>query len=189
MISKRWTMVWLWGGLMLLPVLPGCLLVGRTEHRVEVSADGSAVVRVRYIDLRSDGETDSAVARDMEIFLDSFAAAGHGERLPPGMRLLGKRLMLEGDTLVAEVELAAPNLGLVDGLSLQDGRPTVVVPAGEQITWTNGAISRWHDGGLRIQWSASAPHLAFDVQPVPLSATRSLAPLYREHIEQEEGKP
>jgi hypothetical protein len=179
MIFKRWTKIWLWGGLTLLLVLPGCLLVGRTEHRIEVLGDGSARVRVRYIDLRSDGETDSAAARDMDILLDSFTAAGRGEHLPSGMRLLGKRLILEGDTLVAEVELAAPNLGLVEGVALQEGRPTVVVPAGEQITWTNGAISRWRDGGLRIQWSGSATHLGFDVQPVALSATRSLAPLYR----------
>ena len=54
MISDRSTRVLQWGALAgLLLVLPGCLLVGHMEHRVERQADGSALVSVRYIDLHT----------------------------------------------------------------------------------------------------------------------------------------
>jgi len=181
MISDRSTRVLQWGALAgLLLVLPGCLLVGHMEHRVERQADGSALVSVRYIDLRSDGETDSALVYDLEVLLDSFASAGEGERLSPGERMLEKHIGLQGDTLVVEVLLHAPDLPAVEGFLIQEGLPTVIVPQGQWITWTNGAVSRWLEGSLRIQWSDTSSHLAFDIEPTYSTNGRSLAPLFRE---------
>lgn len=179
MIFDRWWRSACWGLLLLLAV-PGCLLVGHTQYRAEILPDGAARVVVRYIDLRSDGETDSAVVRDLDILLDSFRTSGEGEHLPPGMLLVEKHLGLQGDTLVAEVLLEATDLADMEGFSRQNGLPTVIVPAGQQITWTNGAVSRWHEGGLRIQWSDTARSIEFDVQPTNSSGARTLAPLYRE---------
>jgi len=180
MISDRSALRGMWGVLALLFFAPGCLLVGHTEHHVDILPDGSTLVTVRYNDLRSDGETDSAAVRDLEILLDSFASAGQGEHLPPGVRLLEKHLGLQHDTLVAEVRLNAPGITAVEGFFLQDGRPTVLVPEGEMIAWTNGAVSRWHNGGLRIQWSDTATFLEFDIQSRSATTARPLARLYRE---------
>ena len=180
MISERlWCPRRLWVAALPL-VLGGCLLVGQTEYRVEVLPDGSARVTIRYIDLSSDGETDSAAAHDLDILLGSFASAGEGEHLPPGVRLVEKRLGLERDTLVAEVLLAAPDLASVEGFSLPRGRPTVIIPDGQRITWTNGAVSRHQEGGLRIQWSDTASRLVFDIQPINDTGGRPLARLYGE---------
>jgi len=176
--SMRWEHWSALAGLLL--VLPGCLLVEHMEHRVERQADGSALVTVRYVDLRSDGETDSAVVRDLEILLDSFASAGEGEPLSPGGRMLEKHIGLQGDTLVVEVLLRAPDLTAVEGFLFQEGHPTVIVPQGQRITWTNGAVSRWLEGSLRIQWSDTSSHLDFDLKPTYSTKGRSLAPLFRE---------
>ena len=180
MISDRWARAACWGLLALL-ASPGCLLVGHTQYRAAILPDGSARLAVRYIDLRSDGETDSAVVRDLDILLDSFRT--DGDHLPPGVSLVEKHLGLHGDTLVAEVLLEAAGLGEMEGFSLQNGRPTVTVPAGQQITWTNGAVSRWQEGGLRIQWSDTATHIEFDMRPASTTSARTLAPLYRERQE------
>jgi hypothetical protein len=181
MISDRSVLRMMWGVLAVLLFVPGCLLVTRTDHHVEILPDGRALVTVRYIDIRSDGETDSAAVRDLEILLDSFASAGQGEHLPPGVRLLEKHLGLQHDTLVAEVRLGAPVITAVEGFFLQDGCPTVLVPEGELIARTNGAVSRWHDGGLRIQWSDTTTCLEFDIQSLPATTGHPLARLYREH--------
>ena len=180
MISDRiWCPRQLW--VVALPLfLGGCLLVGQTKYRVDVLADGSARVMICYVDLSSDAETDSAAAHDLDILLDSFASAGEGEHLPPGVRLVERRLALERDTLIAEVLLAAPDLAFVEGFSLPGGRPTVIIPDGQRITWTNGAVSRHQEGGLRIQWSDTVSHLVFDIQPINDTGARSLARLYRE---------
>ena len=180
MTSDRWWRAACWG-ILLLPAVPGCLLVGHTQYRAEILPDGSARVVLRYIDLRSDGETDSAVVRDLDILLDSFRS--DGEHLPRGVLLMEKHLGLQGDTLVAEVLLEAADLADMEGFSRQEGLPTVIVPAGQQITWTNGAVSRWHEGGLRIQWRDTARYIECDVRPSTNSGARTLAPLYRERQE------
>ena len=182
MTSERLLQSVMLGLLALLLLAPGCLLVGRTEHRVEVLSDGSALVTVRYIDLRSDGETDSAVVQDLDILLDSFASASAGEHLPQAVLVMEKHLGLQGDALVAEIHLRSPDLATVEGFHLQGGRPTVIIPEGQWITWTNGAVSRWSEGSMRIQWSDTSSHLEFDIQPIQSTEARSLAPLYRERV-------
>ena len=176
--------------LLLAVLVPGCILVGHTGHRIERLADGDVAVTLRYTDLRTDAQTDSAAAVDLDILLDSFSAAGATDTV----QVLNKYLGLRGDTLVAEIRLRAPDLAAVNRfythrLFLQDGRPTVLVPQNQLITWTNGTIRPGIDGGLQIQWSDSARILEFDLEPGHSLPARSLAPLFRERAARGEERP
>ena len=48
--------------LAVLVLLPGCILIRSTEHRISVNDDGTGEAVLRLIDLRSDEMADSLVA-------------------------------------------------------------------------------------------------------------------------------
>lgn len=56
--------------------LPSCLLIRTTEHRIRLNENGSGEAMMRLIDIRSDGKTDSALARDYSIMMASVQKEG-----------------------------------------------------------------------------------------------------------------
>ena len=84
-------------------LLPGCLLVRTSEHLITVREDGTGEAVMRLIDIRSDGRTDSAVNADFDLFI----RIAKNDRVPEfeqgGRKITGKRDVLRGDTLIANV--------------------------------------------------------------------------------------
>ena len=160
--------------------LPACIIVGITEHRVELHADGTGRAWLRLTDIRSDGVADSTVERDFNIMMDSFEREGIRDFERGGRRVANKRFVVHGDTLSAEIEYTFEYLEDIEGLNVTDEEFSIIVPEDRVVVWTNGRVSPCDRGALRIVWNRTATLLAYRVGEKKLPSSVSLAPLYLE---------
>ena len=164
--------------------LPACVIVGMTEHRVEFRTDGAGRAWLRLTDIRSDGVTDSSVERDFNIMMDSFEKEGIEDFEKWGRRITNKRFIVHGDTLSAEIEYTFDSMEDIEGLNVMDGTLFIIVPEDREVVWTNGRISPWDRGALRIVWDRNAEFISYHVREKELPSSISLAPVYLAQREQ-----
>jgi len=158
--------------------LPGCLLVGTSEHLITVREDGTGEAVMRLIDIRSDGRTDSAVNADFDLFI----RIAKNERVPEfeqgGRKITGKRLVVRGDTLMAEVSYSFPSLFSLEGVRVSGDEVSVMVGLDREVVKTNGRVGKGQ-GGTRITWNRDARRLVYQVRERGRPGTTSLASRYR----------
>jgi hypothetical protein len=158
--------------------LPACVIVGMTEHRVEFRTDGAGRAWLRLTDIRSDGVNDSSAVRDFNIMMDSFEKEGIADFEKGGRRITNKRFIVHGDTLSAEVEYTFESKEDIEGLNVTAEEMFIVVPEDRDVVWTNGRISPWERGTLRIVWDLDVKSISYHVREKYLPSSISLAPLY-----------
>ncbi len=173
--SLRGTLVWL----LALCLVPGCILIRTTEHRIKVNEDGTGEAVLRLTDLRSDASQDSLVARDFEILIASFQKEGIADFEKMGRKVTDKKLFLQGDTLVAEITYTFPSLDAVEGLRVTPDEIYVVVNQQRDIVRTNGTPQTWQEHQKRIRWDRNARRIYFRIRENSLPPSVSLAGLYR----------
>jgi hypothetical protein len=169
----------LFAALLLLVLLPGCLQVRVTEHRIRLNKDGSGEHALRMIDIRSDGVTDSAVAHDYRVMISSFETGAEEDFEAQGRAIVDKKLYTRGDTLYGELTYSFKELAAAEGLRVREDEIFVVVPPTREIVRTNGKIRNEENGGQRIVWERSAPRLLYVIREKSLPPSVSLAPYYR----------
>ncbi len=163
---------------LMMVTLPACVIVRMTEHRVEFRTDGGGRAWLRLTDIRSDGTTDSTVERDFRIMMDSFEEEGIEDFEKGGRRIASKRFIVHGDTLSAEIEYTFDSMEDIEGLNVTNEELFIVVPEDRVVVWTNGRISPWDRGTLRILWNRNAESLSYQIRERDLPSSVSLARLY-----------
>jgi hypothetical protein len=164
--------------ILMVVILPACIVVGMTEHRVEFRADGAGKAWLRLTDIRSDGVTDSSAERDFNIMMDSFEKEGIGDFEKGGRKVTNKRFIVHGDTLSAEIEYTFMSKADIEGLNVTEQEMYVVIPENRDVVWTNGRVSPWERGTMRIVWDLDEGSLVYHVREKHLPSSISLAPLY-----------
>jgi hypothetical protein len=161
-------------------LLPGCILIRTTEHRITINEDGSGEAVLRLIDLRSDETVDSLVQRDFRIMLSSYEREGEENFERDGRTITGKKLYTRGDTLYAEVAYTFATLMSIEGLHVTEDELYVVIPADREVVRTNGRVASWVGDAHRIVWSRETRRILFQITEKTLPPSTSLARLYRE---------
>jgi hypothetical protein len=159
-------------------LLPACLLIRTTEHRLKLNPNGSGEGLMRLVDIRSDGRSDSALARDYAVMMASVQKEGVAEFEQGGRKVVSKQFYAGGDTLNAEIVYTFPNLEQVEGLKVKKDELFVVVNEGREIVKTNGSVKSWIRGSQRIVWPRDAKRLMYQISEKTLPAGVSLAGLY-----------
>ena len=159
-------------------ILVGCLQVRTTEHRIKLNKDGSGEHMLRLVDIRSDGTTDSAVARDFRAMM-TFYDEGDKEFASRGRTVTEKKLYTRNDTLVAELGYTVKELGAIEGLRASEDELFVVVGPSRVIVKTNGKIRPEQNGNQRIVWSRNATRLFYSIREKEMPPTVSLTSMYR----------
>ena len=159
-------------------LLPGCLLVRITDHRIKINDDGSGDAVLRLIDIRSDGTTDSALVNDCERLRSSLGKAENVEFEREGRKVVDKRLYVEGDTLIGEISYKFPNLDGIYGLHVTRDKFFILVPEDREVLRSNGKIEPWTHNSTRIVWDSNAKRLMFQIREMNLPHSTSLARLY-----------
>jgi len=176
-LNQRIALCGILAGLLL---VPGCILIRTTEHRITINDDGSGEAVLRLIDLRSDETADSLVRRDFRIMLSSYEREGEESFGREGRTITSKKLYTRGDTLYAEVGYTFGSLMAIEGLHVTDDELYVVVPESREVVRTNGRTSSWINNGQRIVWSRETRLIMFQIREKTLPPSTSLARLYRE---------
>jgi hypothetical protein len=166
-----------------LPLLPGCLLIRTTEHRIRLNPDGSGEALLRLVDIRSDASTDSAVTYDFAVMMTSFQGSGVKEFEQTGRRVTGKRMMVSGDTLSAEITYSFPTLDAVEVLRKKQDEIFIVVGPEREILRTNGKVAADENNTRKIVWSAGAERLSYVIRERVLPASVSLSGRYLKYHE------
>jgi len=161
-------------------LMPGCILIRTTEHRISINEDGSGEAVLRLIDLRSDETADSLIQRDFRIMLSSYEREGEDSFEREGRAITGKKLYARADTLYAEITYTFTTLMAIEGLHATDEELYVVVPDGREVIRTNGEVRPWTGDAHRIVWDRDANRLMFQIREKQLPPSTSLARLYRE---------
>ncbi len=161
-------------------LVPGCILIRTTEHRITINEDGSGDAVLRLIDLRSDETVDSLIQRDFRIMLSSYESEGQEKFERDGRRISEKRLYARADTLYAEISYSFASLMDIDGLHVTETELYVVVPDGREVVRTNGRVAPWRGEDRRIVWKRDSRRLLFQIREKNLPPSTSLARLYRE---------
>jgi hypothetical protein len=164
--------------------LSGCLFVRETEHRIKLNDEGGGEALVRLIDIRSDGTTDSSVTADLEDMLASFEGDVEKEFERRGRTLVGRKLVLEGDTLNAELKYTFGRLTAVEGLLVTAEELAIIVAEDREIVRTNGTVSAWHQNTQKIAWPRDARRLMYRVRERVVPPSVPLGPQYRKRVEQ-----
>jgi hypothetical protein len=159
-------------------LLPACLLIRTTEHRIKLNKNGSGEAMMRLIDIRSDAPTDSMLARDYSVMMASIQKEGVTEFERGGRKVLSKQFYAGGDTLSAEINYTFPNLDQLEGLKVKGDEMFVVVYEGREIVRTNGKVRSWVRGSQRIVWPRDAKRLMYQIRETAPPKGKSLAPLY-----------
>ena len=165
-------------------LLPGCLLVRVTEHRIRLNDNGAGEAVMRLMDIRSDGSTDSARVRDFGILMASAESDGAKEFERRGCRVRAKEFTVNGDTLSAEVTYTFPALESVEGIKMDADVIYIVVPEGREIVRTNGKIESWTRKAQRIVWPKNVRRLSYVIREHEGRIGSSLAPYYRRYARQ-----
>lgn len=164
-------------------ILPGCLLIRTTEHRIRLNADGSGEALLKLVDIRSDASTDSAVTYDFAVMMTSFQGSGVKEFEQTGRRVTGKRMMVSGDTLSAEITYSFPTIDAVEVLRKKDDELFIVVGSERDILRTNGKVLADENDTRRIVWKANAERLSYVIRERFLPASVSLSGRYLKYHE------
>jgi len=159
-------------------LLPACLLIRTTEHRIKLNKDGSGEAVIRLVDIRSDAMNDTVLARDYAVMMASVQKEGVQLFEQGGRKVVSKQFFVGGDTLNAELVYTFPNLDGVEGLKVSSSELFVVVNKGREIVKTNGSVQSWARGSRRIVWPRDAKRLMYQISETALSPGVSLAPLY-----------
>ena len=164
---------------LLISLLPGCLLIRTSEHRIKLNPDGSGEAVLRLVDIRSDGATDSAVVDDFNIMMSSFDKEGVKDFEQSGRKITEKRLYVSGDTLFAEIWYTFPSLTAVEGLNATKTELFVVVPEGREVFRTNGKTGEWERNSTRVVWDRDAKRVFYSIREKTLTPSVSLARFYQ----------
>lgn len=175
---RRSSIAWL----LLVSLLPGCILIRTTEHRITINEDGSGEAVLRLIDLRSDETQDSLIVRDFDIMISSFEREGIMDFEKMGRKITDKKFFLRGDTLVAEIHYTFPSLSAVEAIRITPDEIYVVVNAEREVVRTNGVVVPWQEAHKRIQWSKDARRLFYQIREKSLPPSVSLASLYQKRF-------
>lgn len=167
---------------LMLLTLSGCLLIHTTEHRVQLRADGSGEALLRLVDIRSDGETDSAAALDLEGLIMAMKDERRPEFERNGRRITTKQMFARGETLIVEVAYTFPALDAVEGLRLVDDELVIVVSPEREVISTNGRMEKDENGSVHIAWDADERRLQFAIRERQLPRSSSLGRLYSESL-------
>lgn len=167
------------GALILAALLPGCLLVRTTEHLIRLNPDGSGEAILRLYDIRSDGRTDSAVIADVSRLVSTLNG---GERLfeQNTRKLLGKQVMVQGDTFSLEIRYSFGRLDAVEGIRANADELFLAVGPDNEIVRTNGEVERWVEDLHRIVWPREATRLSYRIRERSPRASTSIVRWYRE---------
>ena len=165
-------------------LLPACLLVRVTEHRIRVNENGGGEAVMRLTDIRSDGATDSSRVRDFGIMMASVEYNGAKDFERRGRRVTARDFMVNGDTLSAEISYTFPALESVEGLKKDADVIYVVVPEGREIVRTNGKTQPWVRNGQRITWPKDARRFSYVIREHEGRVGTSLASYYRRYAAQ-----
>jgi hypothetical protein len=160
-------------------LLPGCILIRTTEHRIVINEDGSGEAVLRLIDLRSDETQDSLIIRDFDVMVSSYENEGIADFEKGGRKVTGKQFFLRGDTLVAEIRYTFPSLAAVEVLRLAPQEIYVVVNQEREVVRTNGTIESWQDSQQRIRWPRDARRIFYQIREKTIPPSVSLAALYQ----------
>lgn len=165
-------------GALLAIVLPGCILIRTTEHRIKLNDDGSGEALLRLIDIRSDEMTDSLVRRDFDMLMVGLEEKGVKEFERAGRKVKTKQFSVHGDTLVCEVSYTFETFAAVEGLRRTSDGFYLVAGEGREIVKTNGKVGTWKEGSERIVWDADVRRLLYIIREKTLPPSTSLAGLY-----------
>jgi hypothetical protein len=160
-------------------LLPGCLLVRTTEHRIRLSPDGSGDALLRLIDIRSDGDADSIVNADFNELMEMVDDTLAGGFETATRRITTKQLLLDADTLIGEVAYVFTEPGDIEGLRVTDDELTILVGPDRVVEQTNGSIEKRSEGGVRIVWDRDATLLTYVISERLVRSSTPLAALYR----------
>ena len=160
-------------------LLPGCILIRSTEHRISLNDDGTGEAVLRLIDLRSDEMADSLVERDFRIMMSSYEKEGAAEFSRQGRTITAKKMYTRADTLYAEIAYAFENLQAIEGLHVTDTEIYVIVSATRHVVRTNGQVQPWAGDAQRIFWKRDARRLLYQITENSLPSSSSLARYYR----------
>lgn len=165
--------------LAVLMIVPGCILIRTTEHRISVNEDGSGEAILRLVDLRSDELADSLVQRDFRIMMSSYEKEGAEQFSRQGRTITEKKLFTIADTLYAEIGYRFEQLAALEGMHVTDEEIYVVVPATRRVVRTNGKVQPWTSEAVRIVWKRDARRLLYQITENSLPPSTSLARFYR----------
>lgn len=160
-------------------LMPGCILIRTTEHRITVNEDGSGEAVLRLIDLRSDEMADSLVQRDFRIMMSSYEKEGAEQFSRQGRTITNKKLFTIADTLYAEIAYRFDQLAALEGMHVTGEEIYVVVPATRHVVRTNGRVLPWANDAVRIVWKRDARRLLYQITENALPPSTSLARFYR----------
>lgn len=156
----------------------GCIQVGTTEHRVVFNDNGSGEALLRLIDIRSDETSDSAVAHDYKVMMDSFQGDAVKDFEQTGRKVLSKQFMVRSDTLVAEIRYSFTERGVIEGLRVTKDEMYIVVQQEREVVKTNGKVQSWMKNAVRIVWPRDERRLMYVVRERSLPPSISLASYY-----------
>jgi hypothetical protein len=157
----------------------GCLLVRTTEHRIHLNGDGSGDAVMRFVDIRSDGETDSTVTGDFDELMTKLSDSTGGGFETGTRTITARRLVLDADTLNGEMAYEFAGFGDVEGLRITDDALSVLVSPERVVVKTNGTIEERSEGGVRIVWDRDARELQYEISERFVRPSTSLAGMYR----------
>jgi hypothetical protein len=163
--------------------LCGCLFVRETEHRIKLNDDGSGEAQLRLVDIRSDGATDSAVTSDLNDMMASFESDLEDEFARRGRTLEAKRLLVQGDTLNAELLYSFRKLTAIEGLMVTPDELAIIVGPEREIVRTNGTIRPWHQNSLKISWPRDAERMLYRIRERTVPPSVMLGSQYRTRTE------
>jgi hypothetical protein len=167
--------------LALVLMLPGCLVIRTTEHRVKIYEDGSGEALLKLIDVRSDGVTDSAVVHDFEVMMSSFETGGVTDFEKPGRKVMDKLMYTRGDTLIAEISYAFRSLDALEGLRITPDEMYVVVSSEREIVRTNGRIKPGDDNTRKISWKRGATQISYVIRERQVPPSVPLGTYYQKY--------
>jgi hypothetical protein len=160
-------------------MLPGCILVRTTDHRIRVNTNGTGEAVLRLIDLRSDGTTDSAIATDVVRLVSMFNDSGPRFFEQNTRTIQHKQFLVQGDTLSLEIGYGFQDLTAIEGLRITPDILYLVVEQPRDIVKTNGRIEPWLEGSKRIVWDRDATRIFYTIRERFMPQTVPLAKWYR----------
>lgn len=163
-------------------VIPGCIVVGTSEHIITLKEDGSGEGIIHLIDIRSDARSDSLIHVDFDELMKAYGAERVGEFERYGRKITTKQLRLRGDTLMAEIIYTFNSLDAIDGVRATKDEIMLVFGQDREVLRTNGKTGRTEGGGTQITWNRDSKRLMYEVREKRLPPSISLAPLYRRYV-------
>jgi hypothetical protein len=167
-------------GVVLMGILvPGCIFVRTTDHRIRLNSDGSGQAFLRLIDIRTDQTVDSLVLKDFNQMMTAYDKSGVQEFERNGRKITSKEFSVHGDTLILEIVYTFGNLDEVEGIRVTPDGIYVAVGEGREIVKTDGSVKDWKNDTKRIVWDTNPTRMQYVVREKSVPPGVSLASLYR----------